>query len=328
MGIPFAVINLRIRESVLLIILMTGFTAASAASTEVVVSGSTTVGPLGILWAEAFNAGQSNYHVSVSQTGTGAGITAIAGEKSDIAMASREVTDVEKARYGNKFQETLVGYDGIAVCVSKAIYDAGVKALAKEQVKEIYAGNITNWKQLGGPDEEIYAVSREQGSGTRETFLTDIFGTTAAETPAVRTYATSSSEIKTAITRSDNAIGYLGYSYSETGNLNAVSLDGVGISVQTIKDGTYPLARRLYLDTLGDPKPGAKAFMDFAVSPDGRKIAVENGFIPVQGSAISANLTIEQGKSESPEKKQPGFELTFALTALFGVSCFLRRSGR
>jgi phosphate transport system substrate-binding protein len=198
-------------------------------------------------------------------------------------MASREVTSDEKTKYGDKFLENLIGYDGIGICVSKAIYDAGVTTLTKDQVKKIYAGNITNWKELGGPDKDIYVISREQGSGTRDSFLTDIFGSTKAETPAVKTYSSSNSEIKTAITGSDHAIGYLGYSYSQSGNLKAVKLEGIELSTQTIKDKTYPLARRLYLDTFGGlPTQGAEAFIDFVKGPQGQQIAKDNGFVPLQ----------------------------------------------
>jgi phosphate transport system substrate-binding protein len=275
------VIEIRKLIAAMLVSVILGTIASSLAATEVTVSGSTTVGPLGVLCADAFNAAQSNYHVSVSQTGTGAGVTAAATGTADIAMASREITADEKSKYGDKFQETLIGYDGIAICVSKAIYDAGVTALTKDQVKKIYAGNITNWKELGGPDKQIYAISREEGSGTRDSFLTDIFGNTKAETPAVSTYSSSNSEIKTAITGSDHAIGYLGYSYSESGDLKTVKIEGVEVNPQTIKNKTYPLARSLYLDTLGDPKPGAKAFIDFVKGAEGQKIASDNGFVPL-----------------------------------------------
>ena len=275
------VMEIRKIIAAMLVSVILGTIASSLAATEVTVSGSTTVGPLGVLCADAFNAAQSNYHVSVAQTGTGAGVTAAATGTADIAMASREITADEKSKYGDKFQETLIGYDGIAICVSKAIYDAGVTALTKDQVKKIYAGNITNWKELGGPDKQIYAISREEGSGTRDSFLTDIFGNTKAETPAVSTYSSSNSEIKTAITGSDHAIGYLGYSYSESGDLKAVKIEGVEVNPQTIKNKTYPLARSLYLDTLGDPKPGAKAFIDFVKGAEGQKIASDNGFVPL-----------------------------------------------
>ena len=266
--------------AVLLVSLMLGTIAASLAATEVVVSGSTTVGPLGVLCADAFNANQMQYHVSVAQTGTGAGITALAQGQAQVAMASREVTNDEKAKYSKQFVENLIGYDGIAICVSKPIYDAGVKALTIDQVKKIYAGNTTNWKDLGGPDAQIYAISREQGSGTLANFLTDIMGNANAQTPGVKTYANGNSEVKTAITGSDKAIGYLGYSYSQSGDLGVLTLNGIKLTEATVKDKTYPLARKLYLDTYGGvPKEGAKAFIDFVTGPEGQKIAKENGYI-------------------------------------------------
>ena len=272
--------NTRKQIAVLLVSLMLGTIATSVAATEVVVSGSTTVGPLAVLCADAFNANQTQYHVSVAQTGTGAGITAVAQGQADIATASREVTADEKTKYGDKFVENLIGYDGIAICVSKPIYDAGVKALTIDQVKKIYSGNTTNWKELGGPDAQIYAISREQGSATLANFLTDVMGDANALTPAVKTYANGNSEVKTAITGSDKAIGYLGYSYSQNGALGVVTLNGIKLTEAAVKDKTYPLSRKLYLDTFGGmPTKGAKAFIDFVSGPEGQKIAKDNGFI-------------------------------------------------
>jgi len=265
----------------MLVSLILGTIASSMATTEVVVTGSTTVGPLGIMCAEEFNIAQDDYHVSVSQTGTGAGVTSIAEGDSDIAMASREITPDEKAKYGDKFQENLIGYDGIAICVSNAVYNAGVTSLTKDQIKGIYSGSIKNWKEVGGPDDEIYVTSREIGSGTRDSFLEDIYGSKTVDTPGVNTYSSSNSEIKMAITGSDKAIGYLGYSYTESDKMTPVKVDGIGINPATIKDKTYPLARKLYLDTFGEPTPGAQAFIDYVKGPEGQQIAVDNGFIPL-----------------------------------------------
>ena len=262
----------------LMVALFMGTIATTMAATEVVVSGSTTVGPWGALCADAFNTAQSEYHASVAQTGTGAGVTAAAQGNADVAMASREVTADEKKQYGDKFKENLIGYDGICICVSKAIYDAGVTKLTKDQVKDIYAGNTTNWKQVGGPDEEIYVIAREQGSGTRDNFNTDIMGSTKAETPGVKTEASGNSEVKTAITGSNKAIGYLGFSYSQSG-VGVLAINGITPTQATIKDKSYPLARKLYLDTFGAVKPGAQAFIDFVVGAQGQKIGQDNGYV-------------------------------------------------
>jgi phosphate transport system substrate-binding protein len=267
----------------ILIALLVGsvFTLSAVGKESVRVSGSTTVLPLAEAAAEAFNDGQSDYEALITGGGTGVGITNVAAGNSDIGMASREVTADEKTQYGDKFGENLVGYDGIVIAVSKQIYDAGVTKLSKDQVKKIYSGEIGNWKDLGGPDELILAIAREQGSGTRDTFNEDIMGNKAAETPGVNTVASSNAEVKTAITGGDNAIGYLGFSYAEDGTVGKITLEGVEATPETIKDGSYPLARKLYFYTFGDVKPGAQAFIDFVTGSEGQKIAEENGFVPL-----------------------------------------------
>ena len=196
-------------------------------------------------------------------------------------MASREVTKDEKGKYGDKFQQFELGYDGVVIAVSKAVYNAGIKELTSEQVKKIYADEIKNWKELGGPDAEIYVIAREQGSGTSDTFNEDIMGAKTAETPGVSTTAMGSSEVKTAIIGSDSAIGYMGFSYAKSENIGVITLDGVLPSTQTIKDGSYKLHRHLYLYTFGGPTSCAKTFIDFVTSAEGQKVAEYNGFIPL-----------------------------------------------
>jgi phosphate transport system substrate-binding protein len=273
--------RLRKLLNALVIALIVGAVCTSMvmAKETVSVSGSTTVLPLAEAGAEAFNGEQSDYQVLITGGGTGVGIKNIAEGNSDIGMASREVTEDEKSKFQDKFNENLIGYDGIVIAVSKQIYDAGVTTLTSDQVKKIYAGEITNWKELGGPDEPILAVAREQGSGTRDTFNEDIMGDKKAETPGVSTVAGSNAEIRTALTGSDYAIGYLGFSYAEDESLGAITLDDVEPTTKTIKDGSYELNRKLYFYTFGDAKPGAQAFIDFMKGSKGQKIAEEYGFV-------------------------------------------------
>ena len=255
----------------------------SAREQKVTLSGSSTAMPLAELAAEEFNMLQDDYHVSVTSGGTGVGIVDVAEGRSDIAMASREIEPVERMRYetgDTKFQEYVVGYDAICLVVSPYIYDSGVKSLTKEQLRQIYTGSITNWRGVGGPDEEIFVIGRRAGSGTRDTFHEVILGSKEAEAPGVIIETSDSSEAKTAIRGGDNAIGYVGFSYVLHGDTKVVSLDGVMPTIQNIKNGTYPLARKLYFYTLGDPSPGARAFINYVLSPEGQKIALENGFIP------------------------------------------------
>ena len=251
-----------------------------ASAGDVTVSGSSTVMPLAEVAAEQFNMIQKDYVVTVSAGGTGAGILGIAERKNDIAMASREVTEDERQRFGDSFEEFLVGLDGISLAVSDEVYRAGVTGLSRQQVKDIYSGNITNWKELGGPDAEIYVISREEGSGTRDSFNEVVLGSIDAETPGVDTVAFGGAEVKTAISGSDKAIGYLGFNYLG-GGVAGIAFNGVAPSYDNIKLDLYELHRHLYFYTFGKPTKGAQAFIDFVQGPEGQKMAAEEGFIPV-----------------------------------------------
>jgi len=297
--------------------------ATSAALEKVTVAGSTTVLPLGEAAAEAFNFEQKDYRVTVTGGGTGAGITGLAEGRFDIAMASRELTPVESKKYGNEFQEHLIGYDAIVVAVSKPIYEAGVVGLSKDQLRRIYAGEIDNWKDLGGPDEEIYVVSREQGSGTRDTFNEVIMGDKGAETPGVDTVGLGSAEVKTALAGSDKAIGYLGFSYGKGGNIQTLTLDGVMPSLQSIRNSSYELSRKLYFYTFGEPKAGARVFIAFVMGPAGQKVAEEQGFVPLaQPVSIAVNITSSEEKAAVPA---PGLQGILAGLALLAASWMISR---
>jgi len=298
--------------------------AASAAVEKVTVAGSTTVLPLGEAAAEAFNLEQKDYLVSVTGGGTGAGITGLAEGRFDIAMASRELTPDESKKNGDGFQEHLIGYDGIVVAVSKSIYQAGIAGLSKDQLRRIYAGEVNNWKDLGGLDEEIYVLSREQGSGTRDTFNEVIMGDRVAETPGVDTVALGSAEVKTALAGSDKAIGYLGFSYAKGGNIQALALDGVMPSLQNVRNGSYELSRKLYFYTFREPKAGANVFIAFVMGPEGQKVAEEKGFVPL-AKPIPINATPAEEKAPAPA---PGFQGILACMALLAASwMILRRRG-
>jgi phosphate transport system substrate-binding protein len=272
------------RLLILLLVLLLAAACGQARESKVSISGSTNVMPLAELAAEEFNMLQDDYRVTVTSGGTGVGIVDAAEGRSDIAMASREIQLAERQRYETptkRFKVIPVGFDAICLVVSPEVYDSGVTMLTRDEVKQIYAGDITNWDELGGPDMEIFVIGRKPGSGTRDTFLEAIFGSKESETPGVIIESADSSEVKTAIQGSDNAIGYMGYSYVIRGDTRVISLDGIAPTVENIKNGTYPIARKLYFVTLGEPTVGARAYIDYVLSQDGQQIAAENGFIPI-----------------------------------------------
>ncbi|HOI68954.1 MAG: phosphate ABC transporter substrate-binding protein [Methanothrix sp.] len=269
-------------KSVVTGVLMAAFLLAAGGAAALSVSGSTTVLPFGVQCAEEFNAAQSAVQVSVTGGGSGVGIKNVAEGISDVAMASRPVKDSEKEAYPDEeFVEILVAYDAVCIAVSQAVYDAGVTELSAEEVRAIYNGEITSWAQLGGDDEEIYVLGREVGSGTRDTFNEMVMGSDKAETPGVTTSHGSNAEVKTAITSSDSAIGYLGLNYVLDGDLGVIAYEGVEPSSETVKDMSYPLARELYMVTYGESSEESQAFLDFVTGEDGQAIAEELGFVSI-----------------------------------------------
>jgi len=270
--------------SILLLFFIMAIAPGEAREVTVAVSGSSTVMPMAELAAEEFNMLQDDYKVNVKSGGSGVGIVDVAEGRSDIAMSSREIKLEERQRYETpivRFMEIPVGFDAICLVISPDVYNEGVTSLTKDEVKRIYSGDITNWEELGGPNTEIFAIGRRPGSGTRDTFNEIIMGSREAETPAVSYDAGESSEVKFSTQRSRNAIGYMGYSFVMKGDTKVIALDGIQPSIETIKSGAYPLARKLYFVTLGEPSPGANAFINYLLSPEAQKIAIENGFIPI-----------------------------------------------
>jgi len=261
---------------------LVGSCAASDDLDTVTITGSTTVMPLVEICAEEFNMIQTEVMVTVSGVGgSGVGIKNVASGFSDIGMSSREVRADEIELYGDNFSEYLIGYDAICIAVSKPIYDAGVTNISRDQLRGIYDGNLTNWREIGGPDREIYAVARMVGSGTGDLFNEMVMGDLKTETLGADTYAQNNAEMKTAITKSDKAIGYLGFNYVQDGNLSAVAYEGVFPTIESIKSETYPLSRPLYVMTWNEPEEGEKAFIDFILGEEGQSIVEQVGFLPV-----------------------------------------------
>ncbi len=274
-------------SSLMLICSIVGFFAlagtcgASDGLDTVTITGSTTVMPLVEICAEEFNMLQKNVMVTVSGVGgSGVGIKNVASGFSDIGMSSREIRADEIELYGDNFSEYLIGYDAICIAVSKSIYYSGVTKLTRDQLRAIYNGNVTNWKELGGPGREIFAVARMVGSGTGDLFNEMVMGDLKTETLGADTYTQNNAEMKTAITKSDKAIGYLGFNYVQDGNLSAVAYGGVFPTTESIRSDTYPLSRPLYVMTWDEPDEGERDFIDFLLGDEGQSIVEEIGFLP------------------------------------------------
>jgi len=261
--------------------------AGDGGATTINIAGSSTVFPIAQQCAEAFNEQHEDIYVQVEAppSGSGGGIRALGTGIADIADSSRSIKEEEIAEYPNvEFVDHVIALDGVAIIVSKAIYEAGVTELTSDEVRRIYLPSddpdkITNWKDVGGPDEGISVNEREEGSGTRATFMEKIFGDAGASTGATQSW-NANADVKTAVANANNAIGYVGLGYVDS-NTPCVMLDGVEAKKETIASGEYPLSRSLHMYTNGEPEGAIAEFLEFVLSPAGQSIVENEGFLRV-----------------------------------------------
>ena len=225
--------------------------------------------------SESFMAQNSGVTVNYNPTGSGSGITAVQEGTCDIGLSSRALKDEEKSA---GLKETVLAYDGIAIIVHP---DNPVSDLSVEQLAQLYTGEITNWKDVGGNDAEVVLIGREAASGTRDGFES-ITGT--KDKCQYRQELTSTGDVITAVSQNPDAIGYASLA-SVKDSVKALNVDGVTPSEATIKDGSYKVQRPFVLVTMAGKElsPAAQAFFDYAISSDAASIIAKAGAVAVAG---------------------------------------------
>ncbi len=246
---------------------------------KVTIAGSTTVLPIAQATAEIFMNNNPEINISVRGGGSSVGIAAIMAGTVDIGNASRHIKAKELAsarEQGINPHENVVANDGIVIVIHK---DNNVKDLTLEQVKDIYTGKISNWKEVGGPSMPIVVISRDVSSGTFEVFNKIVLNNAKCIGGALM--LASNNAVVSTIATTPGTIGYAGLGYvNET--VNAVKIDRIMPSKKTIRNGSYPIARTLHMYTNGAPKGLVKKYIDFILSAEGQKIVEEQGFISVK----------------------------------------------
>ena len=245
----------------------------SSNSNKITISGSTSVGPVVEILGEDFEAKNEGVSIEVQQIGSSAGIKNAIDGTSQIGMASRDLKDEEKAA---GLKETQIAIDGIAVITNK---NNTVKDLTLEQVKDIYTGKITNWKEVGGNDADIVVVSREDGSGTRDGFQ-EIVGFESGDLTSNAQISDGSGNIKTTVQGNENAIGYISFGYLDD-SINSVKIGGVEPKEENVYNKKYPISRPFLLVTKGDATGDAKSFIDYVLSDEGQKTIEKEGFMSI-----------------------------------------------
>ncbi len=252
---------------------------ANAGSKTLKVSGSTTVLPIAQNAADAFMTANPGTNIQVSGGGSGVGVQQIGDKLVDIGMSSRDLTKDELAKYKD-FVVTPVSLDGIAVIVNPA--NNPVNSLTIAQVRDIYSGKITNWKDVGGKEMAIVVIGRDSASGTR-TFFTD---TVMNKTNYVKTQfeKNSNGAIQQSVAQTPGAIGYVGLGYIDpTVKALKISVNGTLVepSVKTVIDKSYPISRSLLMITNGQPIGLVKDYIDYILSPEGQILVTKEGFVPL-----------------------------------------------
>lgn len=229
-------------------------------SGTVATDGSTSMEKVIGLLSEAFMQKNPSVKVTYNPTGSGSGIEAVGKGSCDIGLASRDLTDEEKS---SGLIQTTLAVDGIAMIVNP---QNKIEGLTLDQIAQIYTGQITNWKDVGGADHDIVVIGREAASGTRDGFET------ITDTKDKCKYAqelTSTGDVMQTVAGNPNAIGYASLA-DLTDSVRAIKVDGVAPSEDTVKDGSYKIQRNFNLITKDGTKlsDAAQAFFDYCTGDE------------------------------------------------------------
>ena len=254
--------------------------------------GSDTLVRLGQRWAEEYMKNNPDVVIQVSGGGSGTGIAALLNGTTDICEASRDMKDkeYELAKRSNKdIYRISVALDGIAVFLHE---ENPVKNLTVAQLKGIYTGAVTNWKEVGGQDATIILYGRENNSGTYAFFKEHVLD---GEDYADRTQTLpGTAAVVNAVSKDINGIGYGGLAWARGVKFAAVKKVDTSVavepSVETVTDGTYPISRQLYWFFNGKPAGDMKKLVNWALSEDGQKLAEEIGYVPLSKKMAKENM--------------------------------------
>jgi phosphate transport system substrate-binding protein len=260
---------------------MTGCLCAQGQE-KLTLDGSTTVGPIAKAFAEYHMRQNPGTTITVSESGSGNGVKALLNGTCDIANLSRDLKETEQKAMeekGVKPVKHVVAFDALPVIVHPS---NKVKGLTVEQLRDIYTGKVTNWKQVGGSDLQIIVISRTTNSATYETFNELVLGKDGKMCEGVE-YVGSNGAIRQRVQLTKGAIGYAGLGFVDR-SVKALEINEVAPSAATVSNKTYPLSRPLFMFTNGEPKADSliARFLAIAFSERGHEMIEEIGFIPVE----------------------------------------------
>ncbi len=273
-------------------LLITLMAVTIAQAGNITIKGSDTMVQLGQRWAEEYMKAHKDVTIQVAGGGSGTGIAALINGATDICEASRDMKPQEYKNAeakGIKPYRVAVALDGIAVFVHE---NNPVKELSLEQLKAIYTGSITNWKEVGGPSHSIVLYGRENNSGTYAYFKEHVLKNEDYH-EATQTLPGTAAVVN-AVAKDKYGIGYGGLAWGKGVKFVAIRNDDKSAailpSINTVTDGSYPIARDLYWFFNGTPTGQLKDLLNWALSPDGQKIAESSDYIPLPADLAAKSI--------------------------------------
>ncbi len=272
-------------RKILVLLSMVLLSALAFGKTVITVKGSDTMVILAQRWAEMYMAAHPDVTVQVTGGGSGTGISALINGTTDICNASRPMKGSEreklKQRYNSLGVEIKAAKDGLSVYLNE---DNTVTELSLAQIRSIYLGSITNWKEVGGNDAKIILYGRENNSGTY-VYFRDFVLKGQDFSPQTQTLPGTAAVVN-AVAKDKNGIGYGGAAYAKGIRFAQVKADenspGYEPNAENVKKNLYPISRYLYLYTRSRPTGEVKKYIDWILSPEGQSVVEKVGYFPVR----------------------------------------------
>ncbi len=243
--------------------------------------GSSSVTPLMEIFSETYMKSNGDVFIEVQGPGSSAGVKAAKNGSADLGMSSRNLKSSEKE---SALKELVIARDGIAVVVNPK---NTLKGLTAEQVTSIYKGDVTNWKQVGGEDKPIVAITRDTASGTRGAFegimklKKKIAGKKVSAISQRAQVANGNGALKTMVASNPFAIGYISLGTVDS-SVQALAIDGTPATVENVKNGSYKVARPfLVLYKKGKPSQETQKFLDWMLAKEAQSLVAKKGYITV-----------------------------------------------
>ena len=269
-----------------LLFVLAAFSLASAARAETLkINGSTTVNLPVAEAAEILRAEQKMDIQVDTQGGSAGGISMLADGLVQLGMSSKHVSAEDRAKYpAVHFHEIHIGEDGVALIVSKDVWDGGVRALTRRQVQDIYERKVTNWQEVGGEAQRIAFFNKEPGRGTWEVFVHWVYGSPNKAPQVSFPEVGGNEEARNKVAGTRGGLSQLSASWADGKKVFALGLkleDGtiVAPTKENIATGKYPLSRPLFLLARGEPQGAAKTLIDFICGERGQELVKKHGYL-------------------------------------------------